>query len=138
MAIRRWLLASLVGGLLVVGGCGDDGDGDTPRAGTGSPKAGNGGSTKLTPDMAIAGACTMREDLTMCTGIDKFTTCTLTTCGLQPCLDNACKDYLMCLERASDPCMNNCQRSSACSTCIEDIPQCVINMCAAELGDCPN
>jgi hypothetical protein len=138
MALRAWaLLLVLACGTSVIG-CGDDSgsedESNTPRAGTNSPgAAGKGASGKITPSEAIAGACEMKDDLSKCMGLDDVTDCVLNDCGLQPCLDGACKAYQTCIEGAADPCSNSCKRSAACETCVEDIAQCSIDMCIEKL-----
>ena len=136
MAIRWWMLACLLGGLLVLGGCGDDGDdGDTPPpAGTGGGNQAGTGGDRPNADAVISGVCAMQEDLSMCTGVDAFTQCALTTCMGQACADGVCKDYVTCIEGASDPC-DDCTPAAACKTCIETGDQCAIKMCLSHL-DC--
>jgi hypothetical protein len=136
MSLRAWaLLLILACGFSAIG-CGDDSGSDDessrPRAGMSGGGAGT-GSTKITADQAITGACDMQKELLECDGLDDVTDCVLNDCGLQPCLNAACKDYQTCIENADDPCMNDCERSAACETCVADIADCTIEMCIEKL-----
>ena len=137
MVMRRWVLAIVACGLIGAG-CGDDSgdEGTTPMAGTGAPKAGSsGGGQEISAEMAITGACDMRDELEMCMGIDAFTACTLNDCGGQACADGPCKDWTDCVAAAADPCNNNCTHSAQCNACADPIPDCLVDKCLSKL-DC--
>src|SRR5262245_18889817 len=83
---------------MAAAGCSAEGDDDdTPRAGTGGG-AGRGGSLRATLQQSVecqiaaAGLGVMASD---CEGIEEFTSCLESMCGLADC-ESSCNEYATC------------------------------------------
>lgn len=124
----------MVAVILVVtaGACGDDSDaaGSSGGAGTSGGNAGSGAGAKLTAEQAAAGMCEMMgAGMDSCTGVEEYSACYQDKCGIDKCLEGACKDLLTCAEMAEDPCEANCMPSAECQTCITATASCALNEC---------
>jgi hypothetical protein len=116
-------------------GSGSSGSG-SGSSGSGSSGSGSSGNNVSAAE-AVIGACTMMSAMgtsaSQCKGIADFEKCAETTCGLQECLNNECKDYLSCVQKASDACNSNCMASSACTNCEASKGSCLSSMCFSKL-----
>jgi hypothetical protein len=123
------ILMVVVGLAMPLIACGDDSGGKSKQSGDGG--AGNGGSSKVTPEDALAGKCDMMGSGTNdCTGVEEYTACVEDMCKPQDCTATVCKDYLDCVKGADDPCKpSGCTPSGDCQSCLMDVATCSLNKC---------
>lgn len=144
MLLRFLTLSGCVLALTLATGCPsdeEDGEGGAGEGGGGS--GGGGGGEKVSPEAAAGGACEMMGgggEAQSCTGIDEYTECANTKCGLDDCLSGECADYLDCLSNASDACeavdSGACTSPSECNTCLQNAGLCAFNMGCIDLIQC--
>ena len=115
------------------GACGDDSgaaSGSGAGGTSGGGKAGSGAGSKPTAAQAASGMCDMMSTgMDSCTGVEEYTACYQDKCGIDKCLEGACKDLLTCTEKAADPCKADCMPSAECQTCITATASCALNEC---------
>jgi hypothetical protein len=93
--------------------------------------------SNISPSAVLAGACIVNglaaSSLSNCGDLNGYSTCAMTMCDLQACLD-ACKDYESCIQSASDPCTNDCMQSVGCQSCLAPVAACSTNSCLGTLS----
>jgi hypothetical protein len=116
----------------VVFGCKAEGDGGSPRAGSGGG-AGSPGMINVRETLERRVDCAVEDSMlginpSSCNGRNEFTACLQSMCGLQNC-EGTCGEYAACLQTKPDICENDCMPSDACADCSADLSDCGTMQC---------